>query len=148
MKSRDRCQRVVNISRQYKWPLNNIMEVDIFDVWGIDFMRPFLPSFGQLYILVAVDYVSKWVEVVATPTNDAKVVLKFLQKNIFTRFGASRGIISHEGSHFCNKIFNALLAKYGVSTRLHWLTTLRQMAKLKCPIEKSSKFLRRIGKLS
>ena len=66
-----------NISRRHEWPLNNIMEVDIFDVWGINFMGPFPPSFGQLHILLAVDYVSKWVEAVATLTNDAKAVLKF-----------------------------------------------------------------------
>ena len=67
--------------------MNIIIEVEIFDVWGIDFMRPFPPSFGQLYILLAVDYVSKWVEVFATSTNDAKVVLKFLQKNFSPGLG-------------------------------------------------------------
>ena len=97
--------------------MNNIMEVEIFDVWGIDFMGPFFPYFWQLYILLAVDYVSKWVKAIATPTNDAKVVLKFLQKNIFTRFGAPRAIIN-EGSHFCNKIFNAFLAKYRVKHKV------------------------------
>ena len=81
-------------------------------------MGPFPPSFRQLYIFLAVDYVSKWVEAVATLTNDAKMVLKFLQKNIFTRFGAPRAIISDEGSHFCNKVFNALLAKYGVKHKV------------------------------
>ena len=81
-------------------PLNNILEIELFDVWGIDFMGPFPPSFGNLYIIVAVDYVSKWVEAVALSTNDAKVVLKFLQKNIFTRFGTPRAIISDEGTHF------------------------------------------------
>ena len=55
-------------------PLTNILEVKLFDVWGIDFMGPFIPSFGNLYILVAVDYVSKWVEATALPTNDSKVV--------------------------------------------------------------------------
>ena len=93
------------------------MEVEIFDVWGIHFMG-FPPSFGQLYILLAVDYVRKWVEAIATLTNDAKVVLKLLQKNIFTRFGAPRPIISDEESHFCNKVFNALLAKYGVKHKV------------------------------
>ena len=68
-------------------PLTSILEVEIFDVWGIDFMGPFPPSFVNLYILLAVDYVSKWVEAVATTTNDVKVVVKFLSKNIFTRFG-------------------------------------------------------------
>ncbi|KAL6549302.1 hypothetical protein OROHE_008419 [Orobanche hederae] len=67
-----------------------------------------------IYILLAVDYVSKWVEAIATPTNDATVVLEFLKKNIFTQFGTPRAIISDEGKHFVNKQFSALLLKYGV----------------------------------
>nr|XP_009761223.1 PREDICTED: uncharacterized protein LOC104213424 [Nicotiana sylvestris] len=54
---------------------NPIQEIEVFDVWGIDFMGPFVSSYGNKYILVAVDYVSKWVEAVALPTNDAKVVV-------------------------------------------------------------------------
>ena len=57
-------------------------------------MGPFPPSFSNLYILVAVDYVSKWVEAFAVPTNDAKVVLNFLRRHVFTRFGTPRVIIS------------------------------------------------------
>ncbi|KAL5578121.1 hypothetical protein UlMin_019820 [Ulmus minor] len=95
-------------------PLTNILEIELFDVWGIDFMGPFPPSFGNLYILVAMDFVSKWIEAAALPTNDAKVVTRFLQKNIFTRYGTPRAIISDEGTHFCNKLFDSLLAKYGV----------------------------------
>ncbi|KAL5540766.1 hypothetical protein UlMin_044089 [Ulmus minor] len=110
----DRCQRMGNISRKHEMPLNNILEVELFDVWGIDFMGPFPSSFGNQYILVAVDYVSKWVEAGAFPTNDAKVVTRFLKKNIFTRFGTPRAIISDGGSHFCNRQFSALLTKYGV----------------------------------
>lgn len=66
--------------------LNNILEVELFDVWGIDFIGFFPSSFSNQYILVAIDYVSKWVEAIALPTNDAKVV-KFLRKHIFTQFG-------------------------------------------------------------
>ena len=110
----DRCQRVGNISSRQAMPLNTILEVELFDVWGIDLMGPFSSSYNNKYILVAVDYVSKWVEAVALPTNDSKVVLKFLRKHIFTRFGTPRAIISDEGTHFCNKYFSALLAKYGV----------------------------------
>ena len=51
-------------------PQTSILVVEIFDVWGIDFMGPFLSSYGKLYILLAVDYVSKWVEARATHTND------------------------------------------------------------------------------
>ncbi|KAL5567085.1 hypothetical protein UlMin_030249 [Ulmus minor] len=99
-------------------PLNNILEVELFDVWGINFMGPFPSSFGNQYILVVVDYISKWVEAGAFPTNDAKVVTKFLKKNVFTRFGTPRAIISDGGSHFCNRKFEALLAKYGVKHKV------------------------------
>jgi len=91
-----------------------ILEVELFDVWGIDFMGPFVSLYGKKYILVAVDYVSKWVEAVALPENDGKSVAGFLKKNIFSRFGTPRAIISDGGSHFCNKVFSALLTKYGV----------------------------------
>ncbi|XP_060673095.1 uncharacterized protein LOC132803722 [Ziziphus jujuba] len=114
----DRCQRTGNISRKNEMPLKNILEVELFDVWGIDFMGPFPSSCGNKYILVAVDYVSKWVEASALPTNDARVVLKFLKKYIFTRFGTPRAIISDGGTHFCNKQFESLLAKYGVRHKI------------------------------
>ena len=95
-------------------PLKGIMVVQIFDVWGIDFMGPFPQSFGNLYILLAVDYVSKWVEAVACPRNDTNIVVSFLQKNILSRFGIPRTIISDGGSHFANKIFSKLMSRYGI----------------------------------
>ncbi|KAK8956680.1 hypothetical protein KSP39_PZI001268 [Platanthera zijinensis] len=111
-KSCDRCQRMGNIKRGASMPMTNILEVEVFDVWGIDFMGPFVNSNGNLYILIAVDYVSKWVEAIATPKNDAKVVLKFLKSNIFSKFGTPRAIISDGGAHFCNMQFKSLLRKY------------------------------------
>nr|GEW09498.1 reverse transcriptase domain-containing protein [Tanacetum cinerariifolium] len=74
------------ISQRDEMPQNSIQVCEIFDVWGIDFMGPFLSFRGNKYILVAVDYLLKWVEAKALPTNDARVVCKFL-KNLFTRFG-------------------------------------------------------------
>ena len=68
-------------------PLHTILEVEIFDYWGIDFVGPFPPSFSNEYILVVVDYVSKWVEAVACQKSDAKIVIKFLKKQIFSRLG-------------------------------------------------------------
>ncbi|KAK8669497.1 hypothetical protein V6N13_106925 [Hibiscus sabdariffa] len=117
-KACDRCQRTGNISRRNEMPLPNILEVELFDVWGIDFMGPFPSSHGDLYILLAVDYVSKWVEAIATPKNDAKTVMKFLHKNIFTRFGVPRALISDEGSHFDNKLIAKALQRYGVRHRI------------------------------
>ncbi|XP_070040899.1 uncharacterized protein [Nicotiana tomentosiformis] len=69
-----RCQRMGTISRRHEMPMMGILEVEIFDVWGINFMGPFPTSNGHRYNLVAVDYVSKWVEAVALPSNDAKVM--------------------------------------------------------------------------
>ncbi|CAM8956984.1 unnamed protein product [Rhodiola kirilowii] len=96
-------------------PQQGILPVEHFDVWGIDYMGPFPSSYGNQYILVAVDYVSKWVEVVASPTCDAKVVTKLFKRTIFPRFGVPRTINSDGGSHFKEKHFGALLRKYGVS---------------------------------
>uniref|UniRef100_A0A803PID4 Integrase catalytic domain-containing protein n=1 Tax=Cannabis sativa TaxID=3483 RepID=A0A803PID4_CANSA len=101
-----------------EWNQNDCKE--LFDMWGINFMGPFPSAFNNLYILLDVDYVSKWVEAVATHANDGKTVLSFLQKYIFTRFRTPRAITSDEGSHFCNKQFEALLTRYGV----HHRTTL------------------------
>ena len=78
--------------------MNPILLIELFDVWGIDFMGPFLSSHGMKNILVAVDYVSKWVEAVALPNNEGKSVTAFLKKNIFSRFGTPRAIISDGGS--------------------------------------------------
>ncbi|XP_074351301.1 uncharacterized protein LOC141690393 [Apium graveolens] len=85
---------------------------------GIDFMGPFVSSCNNQYILLAVDYVSKWVEVKVLPTNDAKVVINFLHKQIFTHFGTPRVIISDGESHFCNHNFTTLMERYHLNHRV------------------------------
>ncbi|KAK6120517.1 hypothetical protein DH2020_045740 [Rehmannia glutinosa] len=99
----DRCQRMGNISRKHEMPMTNVIEVELFDVWGIDFM---------------VEYVSRWVEAIPSQTNDTQVVMRFLKKNIFTRFGTLRALIRDGGSHFVNKLMSNLLAKYGVKHKV------------------------------
>nr|GEU46771.1 reverse transcriptase domain-containing protein [Tanacetum cinerariifolium] len=89
----------------------------IFDVWGIDFMGSFPSSQRNKYILVAVDYLSKWVEAKALPINDARVVYKIL-KSLFARFGTPHAIISDRGTHFCNDQFTKAMLKYSVTHRL------------------------------
>ncbi|GKB32084.1 reverse transcriptase domain-containing protein [Tanacetum coccineum] len=114
VKNCDSCQRQGKISQRDEMPQNSIQVCEIFDVWGIDFMGPFPSSKGNKYILVAVDYLSKWVEEKALSTNDARVVCKFL-KSLFARFGAPRAIISDRGTHFCNDQFAKVMLKYGVT---------------------------------
>nr|GEX71198.1 reverse transcriptase domain-containing protein [Tanacetum cinerariifolium] len=117
VKNCDSCQQQEKISQWDEMPQNSIQICEIFDVWGIDFMGPFLSSRGNRYILVAVDYLSKWIEAKALPTNDARVVCKFL-KSLFARFGAPRAIISDRGTYFCNDQFAKVMLKYGVTHRL------------------------------
>ncbi|KAI3732773.1 hypothetical protein L1987_63981 [Smallanthus sonchifolius] len=112
----DACQRASNISSRNEMPQNNIQIYEIFDVWGIDFMGPFPASRDNRYILVAVDYVSKWVEAQALPTNDARVVVQFLKK-LFSRFGSPKALISDRGTHFCNSQLEKALSRYGVNHR-------------------------------
>ncbi|GJT90593.1 reverse transcriptase domain-containing protein [Tanacetum coccineum] len=117
IKSCDACQRQGKISQRDEMPQNAIQVCEIFDVWGIDFMGPFPSSRGNKYILVAVDYLSKWVEAKALPTNDARVVVKIL-KSLFSRFGAPRAIISDCRTHFCNDKFDKVMSKYEVTHHL------------------------------
>ncbi|XP_063946487.1 uncharacterized protein LOC135151624 [Daucus carota subsp. sativus] len=114
----NRCQHLGRITRRNMMPMSPILVIELFDVWGIDFMGPFPSSFGHLYILLAVDYVSKWVEAIPTRSNDNKVVLRFLKENIFSRFGTPRAIISDQGTHFKNRQFESLLKKYSITHRL------------------------------
>ncbi|GJU64252.1 putative ribonuclease H-like domain-containing protein [Tanacetum coccineum] len=94
-----------------------ISPLDKYLMPGIDFMGPFSSSRGNKYILVAVDCLLKWVEAKALPTNDARVVVKFL-KSLFARFRTLRAIISDHGIHFCNDQFAKVMSKYGVTHRL------------------------------
>nr|GEV61110.1 reverse transcriptase domain-containing protein [Tanacetum cinerariifolium] len=119
IKSCDTCQKQGKISQLDEMPQNVIQVCEIFDVWGIDFMGPFSSSRGNKYILVAIDYLSKWVEARALPTNDARVVVKFL-KSLFARFRTPRAIISDCGTYFCNDKFAKVMSKYEVT---HCLAT-------------------------
>ena len=106
------------ISRRDIIPLNPILEVEFFYAWGIDFIGPFSSSVGNQYNLVAVDYVSKWVETVPIKTNDYKIAVKFLKESIISRFGAPRAVISDNGSHLYNRAFEALMRKYLITHKL------------------------------
>ena len=94
-------------------PLTYNLQVELFDVWGIDFMGPFLKSHDCEYIVVAVDYVSKWVEALPCRAADAKHARKMFHEIIFPRFGTRRMVISDRGSHFIDKTFRRFLKELG-----------------------------------
>ncbi|GJY82355.1 reverse transcriptase domain-containing protein [Tanacetum coccineum] len=89
----------------------------VFDIWGLDFMGPFPDSRGNKYILFAVDYMFKWVKGKALPTNDTRVVVKFL-KGLFARFRVPKALLSDRGTHFCNSQLKKALLRYGVTHRI------------------------------
>nr|GEX47532.1 reverse transcriptase domain-containing protein [Tanacetum cinerariifolium] len=117
VKSCDACQLQGKISQRVEMPQNSIQVCEIFDVWGVNFMDLFPSSRGNKYMLMAVDYLSKWVEAKALPTNDARVICKFL-KSFFARFGTPCVVISDHGTHFYNDQFTKVMLKYGVTHRL------------------------------
>ena len=98
-------------------PQTPILIVKFFDIWGMDFMGPFPVSHRNAYILLAVDYVSKWVDAKATRTIDSKVVVDFIKSNIFARFGTPRPMINDRGTHFCNRSVEALFSNYNITPR-------------------------------
>ena len=99
-------------------------------------MGPFPPLFSNLYILLVVDYVSKWVEAIPTRTNNASVVAKFLRNYIFTRFGTPQALITDIGTHFNNKLVDKVLKNMVCGIAHHSLTTHKKMGKQRCQTER------------
>jgi hypothetical protein len=113
-----RCQRHRNINTRDAMPLTSNLQIDIFDVWGIDFMGTFPNSEGCKYILVAVDYVSKWVEALPYRATDAMHSKRMFHEVIFPMYGVSRIVISDGGSHSIDRTFLKALTQVGVDHRI------------------------------
>jgi hypothetical protein len=110
---------VGNIGKRNKMPINYSLPLKSFDVWGFDFMRSFPSSITKhTHILVAVDYVTKWVEAIPTKSADHATTMKILKDIIFPRFGVPIFIVIDGGSHFLHGFFRKNLAKYSVNQRL------------------------------
>jgi hypothetical protein len=112
------CQRTRNISKRNCMPLRYNLQIDLFDVWGIDFMGPFKNSHGYEHVLVMVDYVSKWVEVMPCHKASTEESIAMIKSMIFPRFGTPRILISDGGTHFTGKYFKKCLPKLGIEHRV------------------------------
>ncbi|KAJ8763777.1 hypothetical protein K2173_003559 [Erythroxylum novogranatense] len=117
-RSCDKCQRFGGLGKRHEMPQQPLLFCKIFEAWGIDFMGPFPPSFGFVYIFLAVDYVSKWIEAIPTRKDDAQAVSEFLKSNIFCRFGIPKAVVSDKGTHFCNRAIANLFFKFGVTHKV------------------------------
>jgi transposase InsO family protein len=113
-------QTTGNISQRNSMPLKYNLQIDLFDVWGIDFMGHFKNSCGYEYIQVMVDYVSKWVEAMPCRKASTEESITMTKNEIFPRFGTPRVLISDGGTHFTGKNFKMCLSKLGIE---HWVST-------------------------
>jgi hypothetical protein len=136
-------QRHRNINSIDVMPVTNNLQIELFDVQGIDYMGQFPKSKNYEYILVAVDYISKWVEAMPCRATDPRSTKKMFKEIIFPRFVVSRMVISDGGSHFIDKSFQQYLSKHGIITMSLLCTTLRQVARQKHQISKLRIFFRR-----
>jgi hypothetical protein len=112
------CQRTGNISQRNSMPLRYNLQIDLFDVWGIDFMVPFENLHGYEHILVMVDYVSKWVEAMPCRKASTEESIAMIKSMIFPRFGTPRTLISDGGTDFTGKNFKKCLSKLGIEHRV------------------------------
>jgi hypothetical protein len=113
-----RHQKHGNINVRDAMPLTLNLQIDIIDVWGINFMGPFLNSEGCEYILVVVNYVSKWIEALPCRATDAMHLKRMLHEVIFLRYGVPQIVISDGGSHFIDRTFWKALTEVGVDHRI------------------------------
>jgi hypothetical protein len=123
------CQRHRNIKSRDAIALTNNLQNEFFDVWGIDYIRPFSKSKNYEYILVVVDYVSKWVEAMPCRVADAKNSKKIFEEIIFPHFGVPRMVISDGVTHFIDKNFHKHLSKHGIHHNIATPYHLRHVAK-------------------
>jgi hypothetical protein len=113
-----RCQKHENVNARDVMPLTLNLQIDIFDVWGIDFMGPFPNSEGYEYILVAIDYVSKWAKALPCRASNTMHSKRMFNEVIFPRYAVSRIVISDGGSHFIDRTFQKALTEVRVDHQI------------------------------
>jgi hypothetical protein len=96
---------------QPTWPLQR---------WGLDLLGPLLPVQGNLkYVVVAVEYFSKWIEAKPLATITSATVQKFLRQNIVCRFGVPKPITVDNGTQFDAESFKVFCDQIGKNYILH-----------------------------
>ena len=116
----DECQRTKIPIKKDNMPMRPMMGARAFAKWGLDFVGPITPSAYKShaqYIIVATDYLTKWVEAKATQKNNARTTAQFLYENVFTRYGLPIELVSDRGTHFINEVIEFLLDEFMVIHR-------------------------------
>ena len=100
-------------------PLHISLPLVPFEKWGIDYVRPIRPnsSKGMVYIVVATEYLTKWVEAKAVKTDTAVHAVTFMYENIISRFGCPKILVSDRGPHFLNELFEQMTTKFRINHR-------------------------------
>ena len=106
------CQHFYPKKRTHPASLHPIIVVGPFTKWGIDFMhcKP-TSARGHGYIIVAMDYFTKWAEAMPTYAEDCKTTSLFLFNHIIARFGVPQSIVTDHGSHFHNQMMEEMSSK-------------------------------------
>jgi hypothetical protein len=115
VRSCDSCQRIGKATSADKIPLRAQVMIEPFEKWALDFVGPISPmSHKKNYILVCMDYVTKWVEEESLFRDTEKFVFEVIYEDIFTRFGVAREIVTDKGTQFTSKLMRELTKKYGI----------------------------------
>jgi hypothetical protein len=131
IRSCDSCQCTSKPTASSHWPLTPIIPLALFEKWGIDFIGPIDPVAAKSrarYIILAIDYTTKWVEAIATKKNDAQTVAKFIFEYIIVSFGCPLELVSDRGKNFLNKVVRYITDLYFIRHRRPHHITLKQMA--------------------
>ena len=110
----DQCQRTGAPSFRNHWPLTSIIPLAPFEKWGIDFVGPFNPASARkkIYIILATNYTTKWVEACSTRRNDALTAASFFFEEIMMRFGYLLEIVSDCRKHILNDVVSDITSQY------------------------------------
>ena len=118
VKKCDQCQRFAPNIHQPGWVPNPLSNLWSFAQWGLDIVGPFPKAAGnKRYLLVSTDYFTKWVEAELLANIRDADAKKFIWRNIVTRFGVPRTLISNNGLQFDSKAFRRYCYELGITNR-------------------------------